>query len=144
MIDFSLGTAEQKARGLNIGLSPGVYAGKSSHQGALYVSESAFIFLESSIKRHSIKYAKPYSHWGITEISRQEWNYIISDWQQLKEDVAAATNAHELGVDLKELGREFNNGFEENKYALLTMIDQLIDWLHSTLRTHEQVSILGI
>lgn len=144
MIDFSLGTAGQKARGLNIALSPGKYADKSSQQHALYVSENAFIFLESSIKRHSPKYAKPYSHWGITEISRQEWNYIISDWQQLKKDVAAATNAHELGIDLKELGREFDNGFDENKSALLAMIDQVIHWLHLTLRTYEQVSILGI
>jgi hypothetical protein len=44
----------------------------------------------------------------------------------------------------KELEDEFKETFEVNKTGFLNLIDQLIDWLRTTLSTHGQVSVIGI
>jgi hypothetical protein len=130
-----------------MGLCPGVYAGKESRQSTLYVAESAFGFLEPSIGKHSPDYTRGYSHWGVTEILRPEWQDIIQDWERLRSNVAAARTVQDVGsfcVMPKELENEFKETFEVNKTGLLNLIDQLIDWLRTKLSTHGQVSVIGI
>ena len=41
-------------------------------------------FLEPSIRKYAPQYARRYSHWGVTEILRQEWHDIIKDWKRLR------------------------------------------------------------
>lgn len=144
MIDFRLKTAGQKVGGLNVGLCPGQYEGKRSHQQTLYLTENTFSFVESTIRNYSPKYAKPYSHWGITEISRKEWENIIQGWSQLKRNIAMAKNAQDMGINSKDLEKEFSDDFEKNKAALLNMIEELSNWLLLMLKAHEEISILGI
>ena len=147
MIDFSLRTEDQRVGALNMGLCPGVYAGKESRPSTLYVAESAFGFLEPSIRRHSPEYARGYSHWGVTEILRAEWQNIIQDWERLRSNIAAARTVQDVGrfcVMPKELEDEFKETFEVNKTGFLNLIDQLIDWLRTKLSTHGQVSVIGI
>ena len=147
MIDFDLKTVDQKIGGLNMGLCPGAFTGKESLQSTVYVAESAFSFLEPSIRKHSPAFARAYSHWGVTEILRPEWQNIIQDWERVRGNLAAAKTAQDLGsfcVIPRELENEFEERFEAGKTGLLNLLDQLIDWLRVTLSTHDQVSVLGI
>jgi hypothetical protein len=130
-----------------MGLCPGVCRGKNETQDSIYVAELAFSFLEPSIRKHSPGYARSYSHWGTTVISRPEWGSIIQDWERLRTSIAAAKTIHEVAslCSMSEgLENEFEETFEGNKIGLLAMVDQLVDWLRSTLIAHDQVSVVGI
>jgi hypothetical protein len=147
MIDFSLKAANQRVGGLNIGLCPGTYIGKESFQNSLYLTETAFNFLEPSIRKHSPGYARAYSHWGVTKIPRAEWGNILLDWDTLRTGIETANTAQEVGNFCSmsnELENEFKNGFETNKTGLLHMIDELNAWLRTKLSSHDQISILGV
>ena len=128
-------------------LCPGTYAGTSSLQTSLYVEETAFSFLEPSIRKRSVAYARSYSHWGIMEIHREEWIDILQDWRQLGSNVTSTKTIQEfrsLCSVSERLAIEFNEAFEINKTNLLKMIDQLIDWCRSELRSHDQICVIGI
>jgi hypothetical protein len=147
MIDFSVKAANRRVGGLNIGLCPGTYTGKQSIQNSLYLTETAFSFLEPSIRNHSPAYARPYGHWGVTKIPRAEWGNILLDWDTLRTDIEAANTAQEVGNFCSmsdELENEFKKGFEANKTGLLHMIDELNAWLRAKLSNHDQISILGV
>ncbi|HLJ86503.1 MAG TPA: hypothetical protein VKZ53_06750 [Candidatus Angelobacter sp.] len=147
MIAFNLKTGAQKHGGLNIGLCPGIYEGKQSREKCIYVSEAAFGFLEPDMRKHSSKFARPYSHWGITEISRDEWQAILRNWNLLRQEFAMANtieeicHIHPVGLDRKD---EFGNDFDRNKFALLKMIDELSDWVSVRLVENDQITVLGI
>jgi hypothetical protein len=147
MLDFRIKILGQGAEGMNMGLCPGVYAGKESMQHAIFIAEVPFSFLESSIRRLSSRYARSYSHWGVTEIPRHEWFEIIVEWESLKTTVASVVTFEEIS-ELFPMSEavldDFKNDFEENRRRLLSMIDQLLEWLRTTLSKHDSVSILGI
>ena len=146
MIDFRLRTADRRIGGLNMGLCPGKVRGNETHD-SIYITELAFSFLEPTIRRHSVGYARSYSHWGITEISRPEWCSIIQDWEILKTNIGAAGTVHEFARVCsmsKGLEDEFEEAFEVNKSGLLDMVNELMNWLRLMLIAHDQVSVVGI
>jgi hypothetical protein len=146
MIDFRLKSANEKIGGQNIGLCPGAYAGKGSIHNSLYLTETAFRVLEPSVRSHSLAYGRPYSHWGITTITRSEWRKILLDWDKLKAGIAAATTPEQVGAffSSEKLKSEFQEEFEANKIGLLRMIDELNFWFRDELSSHDKISILGI
>ncbi len=130
-----------------MGLCPGAYGGTESVQTTIYIAETAFLFLEPSIRKYSAGYARNYSHWGVTEILRSDWENIIQDWKRLRSSVAMARTVHDVGsfcAISKEIENEFKDAFEVNKNGLLNMIDQLTDWFRAKLTTHAEISVIGI
>lgn len=146
MIDFRLKSRNEKIGGQNIGLCPGGYPGKGSIQNSLYVTESAFRFLEPSVRSHSPAFGRAYSHWGITTITRAEWRKILLDWDTLKAGIAAANTPEQVGdfFSSEKLKSEFREEFEANKIGLLRMIDELNSWFRDELSSNDKISILGI
>jgi hypothetical protein len=146
MIDFTVRTADQQVGGLNMGLCPAECTGKE-RQEAIYIAECAFSFLEPSIRKSSPDYTRSYSHWGHTTISRAEWHVIIEDWARLRSNFSGATTIAEVAgfCSMSEkLKDEFNKAFEVNKIGVLSLIDQIVDWLHPKLIAYDHISVLGI
>jgi hypothetical protein len=147
MIDFSLKFSKQAAGALNMGLRPGSGAEKEPSGNALYIAEAAFNILEPSIRKHSTKYARSFSHWGVTEISRAEWKSIIDDWEKLKRSLLIANSLEEvsgIGALTGEGTNIFEDDFVAMRAGLINMIDELAVWLHAELRTYDRISVLGI
>ena len=128
-------------------LLPGRYTGAESFDQTIRIHENVFWFLEPAIKRHSPQYARPYTHWGVTAISRSEWEHILSEWETL----VVTLDAVVLPVNLKILQevprytrKEFIRSPLRNQRKLAALIARLIGWVRATLETYHEVSILGI
>ena len=53
--------------------------GKQSRDQAIFIAEKSFACIEPTIKECSIQFSKKYSHWGVTEILRDEWSESFPD-----------------------------------------------------------------
>ena len=127
-------------------LLPGRYRGVASFDEAITVREGPFWFLEHSIHRRCADYRR-YSHWGRTVIPRQEWSAVLADWQELKFRLQFAQLPIELGV-LKSVPindrRKFLSDFPRNCRKLVSLIEQLMEWVNQELQTCDEISVLGI
>ncbi|HWA93832.1 MAG TPA: hypothetical protein VG844_04460 [Terracidiphilus sp.] len=130
-----------------MGLCPGKFSGKQSRDQAIFIAENSFGCIEPTIKECSVQFSRKYSHWGVTEVLRDEWSEIIPKLKILKEEAMRASSPEEL---LKVLSpsevfeSEFNLHFVMNRNGLCALIDQLLPWVEKTLHEDDSVSILGV
>jgi hypothetical protein len=89
-MDFRLKKLKWGNGGLNMGLCPGPYRGDFMPDNAIHIAEDAFWFLEPGIKKHCAQYSRPYAHYGVTEVYRQEWSEILREWERLSVDLGTA------------------------------------------------------
>ena len=92
-------------------------------------------------------YARPYSHYAQTAVSRQEWEKILLEWEDLVENLKAAIIPIELKI-LREIPRHvrraFIHSFDRNRRKLGALAGRLVKWIRAELETQPEVSILGI
>ena len=116
-------------------------------ENAIHVSEDVFWFLEPSIQRHSVQYSRPYSHYGVTEVVREEWIEILNEWNSLKINLKSAMLTPQVGI-LRFIPRDsrtrFVRDFDRNRIGPSRMISRLDDWMRTRLVDHEQVTVIGI
>lgn len=147
MLDFQIRKWDERNGGLFMGLCPGKYSGKKSRDHAIFIAENSFGCIEPTIKECSVQFSRKYSHWGVTEVLRDEWYEIIPRLKTLKGAVMRASNPEELRKALSQseaLESEFNLHFEMNRNGLCALIDQLLPWIEKTLHEDCSVSILGL
>jgi hypothetical protein len=145
MIDFVL--KKRRMGGLHIGLCAGKDARVGSQSDCVHLSEEAFSFLEPAIKRHSSQYARPYSHWGVTSVNREEWEKIIEDWYQLKERLTFSQTLMDLAAVAPlspMLGKRFDADFFAHRTGLIRMIEETASWVREQLRNQDVISVLGV
>jgi hypothetical protein len=103
--------------------------------------------LELGIKKHCAQYSRPYAHYGVTEVSREEWSEILREWEGLSVQLEAAKLTPQLEilrVVPKDTRKMFIRDFDRNRRGLSKMIGLLSEWMRAELITGEQISILGI
>jgi hypothetical protein len=147
MLDFRIRKWDERNGGLFMGLCPGKYGGKQSFDQAIFIAEKSFACIEPIIKECSIPFSRKYSHWGVTEILRDEWSEIIPRLRTLKMEATRASSPEELLKSLpssETFESEFRLHFEMNRNGLCGLIDQLMLWIEKTLHEGNSVSILGI
>ena len=146
-MDFRLKKLKRGYGGLNMGLGPGPYRGDPMPDDAIHIAEDAFWFLELGIKKHCAQYSRPYAHYGVTEVSREEWSEILREWEGLSVQLEAAKLTPQLEilrVVPKDTRKMFIRDFDRNRRGLSKMIGLLSEWMRAELITGEQISILGI
>lgn len=87
------------------------------------------------------------SHWGVTEVTRDEWLSIIEDWHGIARSLEVAATSHDFAeprVLFSYDSEDFSQNFEVSKASLLRLFDELIAWLRHALADHTSISILGI
>ena len=146
-MDFRLKKLRRGHCGLNIGFGPGPFLGDPMPENAIHVSEDVFWLLEPSIQRHSVQYSRPYSHYGVTEVVREEWIEILNEWNSLKINLKSAMLTPQVGI-LRFIPRDsrtrFVRDFDRNRIGPSRMISRLDDWMRTRLVDHEQVTVIGI
>jgi hypothetical protein len=146
-MDFRLKKLKPGHTGLNMGLCPGAYKGVESCADSIHIAEASFWFLEIGIKKHCKLYARPYAHYGVTEISRKEWCEILSEWDTLGKNLDAAsltTDPPVLRLVMKDVRKTFVKDFKKNCAGLSKLIDQLTKWMWAELAAQEYISVHGI
>jgi hypothetical protein len=112
-----------------------------------WVSEDAFGFLEPSVQKYCAGY-KEFSHWGLTEIRREEWLAIKEDWQRLAAKAARANTASEYNenVWLQSDGARnvLNENFSAVRSGLPQLVSQLSDWVESAMSGRQGIFLKGI
>jgi hypothetical protein len=147
MLDFRIRKWDERNGGLFMGLCPGEYGGKQSQDQAIFIAEKSFACIEPILKECSVHFSRKYSHWGVTEILRDEWSEIIPRLRTLKVKVTRASSSEELLEFLppsETFELEFTLHFEMNRIGLCGLIDQLLPWIERTLHEDSSISILGI
>jgi hypothetical protein len=145
MINFELRCDRPKDRGLRMELSstPTVEPSTSS----VWVGEDAFGFLEPSISKYCAGY-KEFSHWGVTEIRRQEWLAIKQDWHRLAAKLERASTSREYNetawLQSQEAKRELSENFDDIKSGLSLLIPGLSEWIEGVLATQQSIFLRGV
>jgi len=143
MINFELLRDPPKPRGLRMELS----LAASSSESSVWVGEAAFGLLEPSVKEHCVGY-KEFSHWGVTEIRREEWSEIRKDWQGLAAALERATAASDYTGRAcrwsSEASREFAENFSAVRSGLLQLISELSAWIEDAMESHQSVFLRGV
>jgi hypothetical protein len=145
MIDLELRRTRPQHKGLNVELSPG--RPPTSPSASAWVSEDAFGFLEPSVKRLCSNY-REMSHWGVTEVRREEWLVIAEDWRRLALALDRADSPLDYADDVwlfsDEAKLEFSENFSALKIGLSKLIGDLDNWIYRTVTEHECIFIKGI
>ena len=146
-LNFRLKSGREGHGGLWMDLLPGRYLGAESFDQTIRVHEDVFWFLEPAIKKYSAQYARPYAHYGVTAISRAEWENILREWEDLTKLLETAVIPLDLKVLQevpKHVRRDFIRSLIRNERKLSRLIGRLALWVRAEIKTHEEVSILGI
>jgi hypothetical protein len=147
MLDFRIQKWTERTSGLMMGLCPGKYVGERSREQAIYIAERSFGCIELTIRECSVPFSRKYSHWGKTEIFRDEWSEIVPRLKVLKVAAIQASSPEELLKVLpssEPIKSEFRQDFEMNRSGLCDLIDQLLFWIENTLKEYHSISVLGI
>ena len=147
MMDFRLKKLKPGHGGLNMGICPGIYGGAESWADSIHIAEDSFWFLELGIKKHCRLYARPDAHYGVTEITREEWSEILGEWDKLRTELDSASLTTDLPVlrlVMKDVRKTFVRDFKRNCVGLSKLIGQLCEWMRTELVAHEYISVLGI
>lgn len=123
---------------------PGPYKGRSWNEQSVYVEDHAFSVLEGIVKRQ----APNYDNRANTQIEKEAWQSIINDLNRLHATLLNAGSISDLNESLTfrdaTISGEFGADFNANKAKLLTLIEELKNWLARELETQPIISILGI
>jgi hypothetical protein len=147
MMDFRLKKLKPGHTGLNMCLCPGIYKGVESRADSIHIAEDPFWFLEIGIKTHCTPYARPFAHYGVTEIPRKAWCEILGEWDALGKSLDAASLTTDLPVlrlVMKDVRKTFVKDFKRNCAGLSKLIEQLTDWMRAELAAQEYISVHGI
>jgi len=130
-------------------LCPGTYQGEESFLNSMVIHEAAFGPLEEIIEKHSPQYARPYAHWGVSVVSREEWMLILDNWEEervrLQNGGGLPTASRLVAYNRLVSGTTGSEpNLPENTRRLMVLIEELSEWLRKTLQTYDQVCILGI
>jgi hypothetical protein len=145
MIIFGFQRDRPKHKGLTMELSSD--ASSTPHTSSAWIAEDAFSFLEPSIQKYCAG-NKEFSHWGLTEIRREEWLAIKEDWQRLAAKAARANTAGEYNESVwlqsEEAKRVLNENFSAVRSGLPQLISQLSDWVESAMTGRQSIFLKGI
>lgn len=127
-----------------IELLPGPYKKKCWNANSVFFEDEVFGLLEPTFEKHFTNF----DHFAFQEISRDVWTAIISDLQSLSSGIKSAGTVGNLcpslGCLVKSTNEDFNSQSTENSLSLSRAIDDLIEWINTTLVDHETISVLGI
>ncbi|MBV1776231.1 hypothetical protein KSF73_10960 [Burkholderiaceae bacterium DAT-1] len=145
-IDFRLKTKDQVSRGLIMELIPGTKIDSLARSSAIYIDEEAFGFVGLCISKCWPAYSK-YGHWGESEIPVSVWKDIVSTLSLLRRNLLSAKNPGDvegLGFIFDEIKAEFDREFERMRMEIVSMIDELIDWVNDKVSCCTCITIIGV
>jgi hypothetical protein len=104
-----------------------------------------FCYFEPVFDRHQLEF----DHYAFSVIRASTWQKILADLDTVAETARDATSVAEMqrvGVGFHRPGivREFQEDFRSNAVALRNVAQELVSWVRDQLRTHENVSVLGM
>lgn len=127
-----------------IELLPGPYKKKCWNSNSVFLEDDVFGLLEPTFEKHF----PTFDHFAFQEISRDVWIAIISDLQSLSSGIKSAGTVENispsLGCLIKQTNEDFNSQSTEHSLSLSRAIDELIEWLNTTLIDYETISVLGM
>ena len=144
LLDFRL--KEGLKGGLTINLLPGSYWGTNSREEAVSIREEVFWYLEWAIEKTCPAYCAG-SHYGVTVIPREKWMEVLVKWDALKERLSKASISIQMGIPARiplDDKIKFLKDYPRNRKFLTSLIEQLSDWIRSTLADWEEISVCGI
>jgi hypothetical protein len=145
-MDFRLKKLKRGHGGLNMGLCPGSYKGDPMPDDAIHIHEDSFWLLEKGIGKRFARY-KNYSHYGVTDFSRQEWLVVLDEWEHLRlklERARLTTDLEELRTIPMYARKLFVRDFSRNCAGLADMIGRVSDWVRAKLSANDHLFVAGI
>lgn len=126
-------------------IKPGKYTGEHWNKESIYFSDETFTYLSPSI----LKAYKQYSLWGLSEIDRNTWGWIINDLEKLKQFLKDNPNGNELKNQIiflfgEETEDKFKENLNQNMLELINLITDFQKWISEQCKRHEYITILGI
>ena len=123
---------------------PGKYQKKHWQEGSLFFDEEAFGFIEPIFERC----IGGYNHYSMNDGSKEEWEKIIVELEQLNEILKSSTGFEflldKMGFIFNGTRDRFQTNFLESKKLLLRMNEELVAWAKETLKSHNHIAVLGI
>jgi hypothetical protein len=119
--------------------APGEYNGKYWNDNSIYLSEDALCLIEDVFEKN----LRNYNHFSFTEMDKNELCIIIKELEKLKihfnnnMPINGSTFSDKYYVEL-------NKEAKKEKLIVVKIIVELIQWIKSTLKHNDKISLLGI
>lgn len=127
-----------------IELAPGKYQGNHWVDGSLFFDEEIFGLIEPIFKRC----IDSYDHYNMNDGTKFEWKEIIKELEELNRKLESAKSFREiLGlIGFKFCGTRDYFETKDNTYKkeLIYMNNEIIEWANRTLKSYENIAVLGI
>ena len=123
---------------------PGRPTGECWNTTSVFLEEETFTLIEAvfeQVDRH-------FDHYGVSTYSAAQWQLIIDGLLALQTQIADS-----IGFDEWRSYLRFHEDTAESilephfasaRDALMQMIDNFVNWLRSVLKTHPEISVLGM
>jgi hypothetical protein len=89
-------------------IMPGKYKGTCWKDGSIFFDEEVFTLIEPAFERHVPKY----DHYAFTDVSKDQWEKILSDLASIKDQLGKATTPSDLRGIIGELFVSTIDNFE--------------------------------
>lgn len=148
MINFKIQTLDQVTSGLTFEFS---LSSKINSPNSIYLSEDAFGLMEGIMWHRVKEYSRAYSHWGISQILKSEWQWVYDDLHLLKRHIQDAHQFEYLSDFLfdfkwiqKDVLTDLTVRYALYKAQLLAMLDDFMHWMNNKISQYGGVYIIGI
>jgi hypothetical protein len=123
---------------------PGKYEGNCWNDNSVFMTEEVFGYLELVFELNE----PDFCHYAFTEIKKETWVLIISNFCNLIEILAQAQDIQELEGKVRFMFKDsmtrFASDFRSNAVALISLLREFSQWVESQLQSYDYISILGI
>jgi hypothetical protein len=123
---------------------PGKYEGNCWNNNSVFMTEEVFGYLELVFELNE----PDFCHYAFTEIKKETWTLIISNFCNLIEILTQAQDIQELEGKVRCMFKDsmtrFASDFRSNAVALISLLREFSQWVESQLQSYDYISILGI
>jgi hypothetical protein len=148
----------EEGAGLRGGLTIQIAQGHQSTQGqapSIYLTDEAFSFVEPSLFRHAAQYGNM-SRWGVTEVSRSEWQLIVDELKHLSAQFSNGqkplpadfiwVHTADLDSDVETDSVAFSHRFDDppTLRKLSEFLVGVADWVERTAQSEKVLTVFGV
>jgi hypothetical protein len=123
---------------------PGKFNKKCWNNESVFIYYLHICYIEPILEKHICNY----DHYSFMSADKLALNKIIHDLSQLTDILQRAKNLIEfttkLNFSFRDIEENFTKDFRQSKIELMKMIGDFVLWIRETIKSHNQISVLGM
>lgn len=125
-------------------LLPGSFKGTHWNDGSVFLDEEVFCLIEKPFA----ECISGYDHYAFMEVDSGHWAGILQALRRLRDRVLHAKSIDDIQAYVcfswRDTRVRFAKNFNQNRQDLITLIDDLVQWVSGELKRESNIAVLGM